>query len=195
VSFTASPLSLLPPAPQVTAFFGPLQLIGYLACAISFTAFFTVSHRRFLMIGATSAMIWALHYHLLGERMAAALSAISGGRNTIATRVHALPRGLRITLTALLCGTVMGLALWTGSGPLTALPTFAACLTTTASFWLAGRAFRCAYLVSDSCWLVFGLLAGSTAGPVAATISLTLNVWTLRRQPWMSLRPSPAQAA
>jgi len=89
----------------------------------------------------------------------------------------------------------MGLALWTGSGPLTALPTFAACLTTTASFWLAGRAFRCAYLVSDSCWLVFGLLAGSTAGPVAATISLTLNVWTLRRQPWMSLRPSPAQAA
>jgi hypothetical protein len=160
-----------------------MQLIGYLACAVSFAAFFTASHRRFLIFGATGAMIWALHYHLLGERVAAALSAISGGRNTIATRVHALPRGLRIALTAILCGVVASLALLAGSGPLAALPAFASCLTTTASFWLVGRAFRRAYLVSDSCWLLFGLFAGSTAGWIAAGISLCLNLYTMRRAP------------
>jgi hypothetical protein len=195
VSFTASPLSLLPSTAQVAPLFGPLQLIGYVACVISFTAFFAVSQRRFLLIGATSALVWALHYHLLGEKMAAALSAISGGRNTIATRVHALPHRLRLALTAALCLTVIGLAIWTAKSPLSALPTFAACLSTTAAFWLAGRAFRCAYLVSDSCWLVFGALAGSTAGCVAAMISLSLNLWTLRRQPWTTLQSSAAVPA
>ena len=48
--------------------------------------------------------------------------------------------------------------------------------------WLVGRAFRRAYLVSDSCWLLFGVLAGSTAGWVAAMISLCLNLWTMRRE-------------
>ncbi len=195
MSFSASSLSLLPAGAQVGTLFGPLQLIGYLACAIGFTAFFTVCQRRFLLIGATSAVLWTLHYHLLGERMAAALSAISGGRNTIATRVHALPGALRAGLTVALCAVVIALACWTAKGPLTVLPTFAACLTTTATFWLAGRAFRCAYLISDSCWLVFGALAGSTAGCVAASIALTLNLWTLRRQPWVRLQPAVAPAA
>ena len=167
---------------QIAPFFGPLQLLGYLACSVSFAAFFAGSHRRFLMVGATGAMIWALHYHLLGERVAAALSAISGGRNTIAMRVQAWPRRFRIALTVGLCGVVASLALLAGSGPLAALPAFASCLTTTASFWLVGRAFRRTYLVSDSCWLLFGLLAGSAAGWIAAGISLCLILWTMRRE-------------
>ena len=167
--------------PQIAPCFGPMQLVGYLACAVSFAAFFTASHRRFLAFGATGAMIWALHYHLLGERVAAALSAISGGRNTIATYVHGWPRRLRVGATASLCAVVASLALLASSGPLAFLPAFASCLTTTATFWLVGRAFRRAYLVSDSCWLVFGLLAGSTAGSIAACISLFLNLCTLRR--------------
>lgn len=193
MSFTAS--SLLPTLPagtQAAAFFGPLQLIGYVATALGLTAFLTVCHRRFLLIGATSAMLWALHYQLLGERLAAALSMMAGGRNTIAARVHALPDRVRLAFTVALCGVVITLGCWTATGPLTILPTFAACLTTTAAFWLAGRAFRCAYLVSDSCWLVFGLLAGSTAGTLAASIALTMNLCTLRRQPWMPLRTALA---
>jgi hypothetical protein len=168
---------------QLLALFGPLQLIGYVACGVSVAAFFTASHRRFLMVGATGAMIWALHYHLLGERVAALLSAISGGRNTIASHVHALPRPMRVAFTLLVCALVVSLVLVAGSGPLSALPAFAACLSTTATFWLVGRAFRRAYLVSDSCWLVFGVLASSPAGCVAAAISLGLNLWTMRRQP------------
>src|SRR5262245_28316941 len=115
--------------PHIAPLFGPLQLLGYLACAVSFSEFFPGSQLRFLMVGATGAMIWALHYHLLGERVAAALSAISGGRNTIATRVHAWPRNLRIALTVAICAVVATLALIVGSGPLTALPVFASCLT------------------------------------------------------------------
>lgn len=179
VSLSAS----LPSSAQLLALFSPLQLIGYVACGVSFAAFFTASQRRFLMVGATGAMIWALHYHLLGERLAALLSAISGGRNTIASRVHAMPRPLRIGFTLLVCALVVSLGLLAGSGPLAVLPAFAACLTTTATFWLAGRAFRTAYLASDSCWLVFGVLASSPAGCVAAAISLGLNLWTIRRQP------------
>jgi hypothetical protein len=182
VSTAASLHFNLPQPAQLLALFGPLQLLGYLACGVSFAAFFAGSHRRFLMVGATGAMIWALHYHLLGERVAAALSAISGGRNTIATHVQAMPRRFRIGLTLLVCGLVVSLALLAGSGPLAALPAFAACLTTTASFWLVGRAFRRVYLVSDSCWLVFGVLASLPAGCIAAAISLGLNLWTMRRQ-------------
>lgn len=177
----------------IASFFGPLQLIGYLACGVSFAAFFAGSHRRFLMVGATGAMIWALHYHLLGERVAAMLSALSGGRNTIATRVHGLRRPLRIGLTVLFCALVATLGLLSRSGALVALPIFALCLSTTATFWLVGRAFRSAYLVSDSCWLLFGVLAGSTAGWIAAAISLCLNVWTMRReQARRELADSPA---
>lgn len=176
---------------QLAPFLGPMQLIGYLACGVSFAAFFTASHRRFLMVGATGAMIWALHYHLLGERVAAALSAISGGRNTIATRVHALPRRFRIALTLGVCAVVAGVTILAASTPLAALPAFASCLSTTAAFWLVGRAFRRAHLVTDSCWLVFGVLAGSTAGWIAATISLCLNLWTMRRES-ASLTAQPA---
>lgn len=186
------PLSVMHLPPHIAPLFGPLQLLGYLACAVSFAAFFTGSHRRFLMFGATGAMIWALHYHLLGERVAAALSAISGGRNTIATRVHAWPRKLRIALTVVFCAIVATLALIVGSGPLAALPAFASCLTTTASFWLVGRAFRRAYLVSDGCWLTFGLLAGSSAGWIAAGISLCLNLWTMRRERTSLAAETPA---
>jgi hypothetical protein len=177
-------VSLLPPqhlASQIAPLFGPLQLLGYLACAVSFSAFFAASHRRFQLVGATGAMLWALHYHLLGERVAAALSALSSGRNTIAPRVHRLTPPLRIALTLCVCALVVALAFVAGRGPFTVLPAFASCLTTTASFWLVGRAFRRVYLVSDSCWLVFGLLAGSIAGSVAASISLGLNLWTMRR--------------
>jgi hypothetical protein len=179
-SLLLSPVMVLPP--QIAPLFGPMQLIGYLACGVSFAAFFAGSHRRFLMVGATSALIWTLHYSLLGERVAALLSAISGGRNTIATRVHGLRRPLRIAFTVFVCAMVAGLALLAGSGPLAALPAFASCLSTTATFWLVGPAFRRAYLVSDSCWLLFGLLAGSTAGWIAAAISLCLNLWTMRRE-------------
>ena len=180
--------------PQIAPFVGPLQLVGYLACAISLSAFFAGSHRRFLMVGAAGSVIWMLHYHLLGERVAAALSAIAGTRNTIATRVHKLPRHLRIALTVSVCMLVTTLTLTAGSGPLTAVPAFASCLSTTASFWLVGRAFRRAYLVSDSCWLLFGVLAGSTAGWIAASISLGLNLWTMRRErrAAVSLAPQPA---
>lgn len=181
--------------PQAASYFGPLQVIGYVATVLSLTAFLTVCQRRFMLIGATSAVLWALHYQLLGERLAAALSMISGGRNTIAARVHVLPDRMRVGLTVALCGVVIALGCWTAKGPLTILPTFAACLTTTAAFWLAGRAFRCAYLISDSCWLVFGLLAGSTAGSVAASIALTMNLCTLRRQPWMPLRAALSPTA
>lgn len=187
-----SALALPPPASFASAFgssfatpgslFGPLQLLGYVACAIGFSAFFARSHRRFLMTGATSAFIWALHYHLLGERFAAALSAVSAGRNTIATRVLALPARTRIALTLLACSLLVGLAVLTWSGPLTALPTFASCLTMTAAFWLAGERFRRVLFVSDSCWLVFGVLVGSIAGAFAAILSLSLNAWTMFRQ-------------
>lgn len=173
----ASPLHVQ----QLASLFGPMQLIGYLACAVSFSAFFVVSHRRFLLVGATGAVIWALHYHLLGERVAAALAALSGGRNAIALRVHALPRTSRVGLTVFGCAVVAALSAWSWSGPLNALPAFASCLTMTASFWLVGRRFRRTYFVSDSCWLLFGLAAGSFAGSFAAATSLCLNLWTMRR--------------
>lgn len=170
-----------PQLPALSSFFGPLQLLGYLACAISLSAFFARTHRRFLLTGATSAFLWALHYHLLGERIAAALSAVSAGRNTIALHVLTLPRRKRIALTLAACSLLVTLAAFTWSGPLTALPTFASCLTMTAAFWLAGYRFRRVLLVSDSCWLVFGVLVGSIAGALAATISLSINAWTLHR--------------
>lgn len=169
------------PLPALSSFFGPLQLLGYLACAIGFSAFFARSHRRFLMTGATSAFIWALHYHLLGERFAAALSAVSAGRNTIAARVLEMPARTRVALTLLACSMLVGLAALTWSGPLTALPTFASCLTMTAAFWLPGDRFRRVLFVSDTCWLVFGLAVGSIAGAVAAMLSLALNAWTMHR--------------
>ena len=192
MSFAVSLLPSLAQFPRLSALFGPLQLLGYLACSISFAAFFAGSQRRFLLVGATSSMIWVLHYHLLGERLASALSAISLGRNTIASRVHLTSRPIRVALTLLVCALVTTLGLRAGSGPITALPTFAACLSTTATFWLVGRAFRRVYLVSDSCWLLFGLLSGSAAGCVGATVSLGLNLWTIRRQP--DARPKCAQS-
>lgn len=177
-----SSLSAVSPSlPAFASFFGPLQLLGYLACAIGFSAFFARSHRRFMMTGATSAFIWALHYHLLGERFAAALSAVSAGRNTIASRVLALPTRTRVALTLLACSLLVGLAALTWAGPLTALPTFASCLTMTAAFWLPGERFRRVLFVSDSCWLVFGLMVGSIAGAFAAVLSLGLNAWTMYR--------------
>ena len=180
-SAVVSPLSALHFPAHLSTLFGPLQLLGYLACGIGFTAFFAVSQRRFMMIGATSAVLWTLHYHFLGERVAAALSAISGGRNTIAVHVQSMSRRVRVGVTVFICLLVATLAIWAGSGPLAALPTFAACLTTTANFWFAGKTFRRAYLVSDACWIAFGLLAGTAAGCIAATISFCLNLWTLKR--------------
>ncbi|HEU0200276.1 MAG TPA: YgjV family protein, partial [Burkholderiaceae bacterium] len=146
-----------------------------------------------LMVAATSAFIWALHYHLLGERLAALLAMISGTRNTVAGWVHAQSRRVRIGLSVLACALLSGLGTLVWSGPLTILPTFAACFSTTASFWLVDRAFRRALLVSDSCWLVFGVLAGSVAAGLAALISLSINLWTMRKA---RLAPdAPAQNA
>lgn len=181
VSFALPSLASPLHSQHVAALLGPMQLIGYLACAVSFSAFFVASQRRFLMVGATGAVIWALHYHLLGERVAAALSALSGGRNTVALRVQAMPATARLALTALGCAIVLALGACTWSGPLNALPMFASCLTMTASFWFVGRRFRHTYLVSDGCWLAFGLLAGSAAGAFASATALGLNLWTMRR--------------
>lgn len=194
MSFAVPSFPALPPLPQLAQLLGPLQLIGYVACAVSFSSFFMVSHRRFLMVAATGAMLWALHFHLIGERVAAALSALSGGRNTIAPRVLLMPRHVRLLLTTGLCAVVVGLGVAAWNGPLTLLPVFASCLTTTASFWLVGRRFRGVYLVSDSCWLVFGLLAGSAAGTVASAIALCLNLGTIRRVPAGSARPGAEPA-
>jgi Bacterial inner membrane protein len=174
---------------SVKPLFSPLQLMGYAACSLSFAAFFAASQRRFMMIGATSAVIWALHYHLLGERVAAALSALSGGRNTVAGHVQTMARPVRVAVTLVVCLLVAVLAVHSWAGPLTLLPTFAGCLMTTASFWLVGPAFRRSLLVSDSCWLLFGILAGLPAGCAAAMISLGLNLLTMRR------RAVPAPAA
>lgn len=158
-----------------------MQLIGYLACGITFASFFAASHRRVLLIGATAALFWALHYHLLGERVAAAIAAANGARNTVATWVASRPRRVRIALTLFACAVLVALSLLAWTGPLTLLPTFAACLSTSASFWLIDRAFRRALLVSDGCWLLFGVLAGSIAGMAASAVTLGLNLWTLRR--------------
>lgn len=177
------PLSLLPPSfvQQFGHLFGPMQLVGYLACAVSFAALIMTSHRRFLLVGATGSFIWALHYHLLGERVAAALAATSGARSSIAMRVHALPRSKRIALTVAACALVILLSALAWSGVLTALPMIAVCMTTAASFWLLDRAYRRVALAADTLWLLFGVLAGSIGGALAALIAIGLNCWALHR--------------
>lgn len=174
-------MSLLSVAEQLGPLFGPMQFVGYVACVFTFSAFFMATHRRYLMFAATGSFVWALHYHLLGERVASFISAIIGARSTVAARVVSLPRGMRAVLTLAVCTALLGLSALAWSGPLTVLPASAACLSTTASFWLIDRAFRRVLLVSESCWLLFGVLAGSIGCIAAASTSLLLNLWTLRR--------------
>jgi hypothetical protein len=168
-----------------------MQLVGYLACGVTFAQFFAASHRRFMLTGATGAVIWALHYHLLGERVAASLAAVTGARNTVALWVVAQPSRVKLALSLLACTLLISVASLAWSGPLTALPTFAACLSTTASFWLIDRAFRRVLLVSDGCWLLFGVLAGSVAGVLAAAASMAINLWTMRHPSQRTHRSTP----
>jgi hypothetical protein len=124
-----------------------------------------------------AAFLWALNNFLLGAHTAAALSAVSVGRQVSATAVQSSTELKR----RLACGGFMALSLlvgaWTWHGPTTIFTVSAVLIATYAMFHLHGFALRMSMLLVSVLWMANAFafdsleqMAANLATGVAAAI-------------------------
>ena len=130
-----------------------IDCTGFAAVALNVSGLINTSDRSLRTTSGLAAALWALNNLFMGAEGAAALSALSVGRQASASAVQGRDESTRsLTCTAFMIITVLVAAL-TWDGPGSILTAVAALLSTYAMFYLSGAALRCALFIVACLWM------------------------------------------
>ena len=150
------------------------QIIGFVAVAINLLVFQVNKRRTMLNIGATAAVIYTLHFYLLGAYTGSAMNAIGGVRDVVTARIT--PNRRNVWVLVLLGLVAAGATYLTWRGILSLLP-LAGTLLNGISFWNKNpKIIRRLYLIVPPIWFVYNAIVGSYPGMLIEIIMLTSNL-------------------
>lgn len=151
------------------------QIVGYVSFLLGALAFLQRSDRRMKLWLVGQSASYAIHFLLLGNPAAAAISVVSGTRSYVATRSKSLlVAGMFIAVSF-----VVGFA-FAGHGP-GWLPVIASIAATVAMFTLCSVPLRLVMLGATSLWLANDILSRSIGGTALETMIAATNLWTIVR--------------
>ena len=148
------------------------QLIGFCGMAGNFIAFQQTKRRNILLVQIISALLFILHYVLLGQYTGAALNFIGFCRSIVFInngKKWAQSKVWLYIFIALCC--IAGAVTW--SGPFSILPPVAMILSTVANWMKSETKIRLITFPSSPCWLVYNITAHSAAGVITECVTMT----------------------
>lgn len=130
-----------------------IDCTGFAAVALNVSGLLNTSDRSLRASNGMAAALWALNNLFMGAEGAAALSALSVGRQASAAVVQGRDeRTRRLACTAFLAITVLVSAV-TWDGPSSILTAVASLLSTYAMFYLSGTVLRLAMVAVAGLWM------------------------------------------
>lgn len=148
-----------------------IQVIGFLGLAMSIVAFQFKRHGQIVLGKTSSALLFSLHYLLLGAWSAAFLEFISAVRNLIFYKQVKN----KISTTPAIIGFgvfVVATGIATFQGPISLLPMFCKLLTTVSYGMKKEKWLRIITLPSCIMWVIYNAYVGSIAGMLTDAMNL-----------------------
>jgi hypothetical protein len=163
-------------------FLSPAQVVGYVAFAFGVAAFSQKIDRRLKLLNGAQCVAYAIHFVLLGNVPASAISTVAAARSFLALRFSS----------PLLAGAIVAVNLAIGAHVATSwagwLPVVASSLGTVAFVMMRGIPMRAVMLVCCLMWLANNILSGSIGGTMLETAIAFAMVSTIFR---MTQTPAP----
>lgn len=158
------------------------QGVGTVAALIGVAAFQLRDTRHMLLALSASALVWSVHFLLLGAPAAAAIHIVTALRNLGGVGVR---RGrLRRWLGGIFAVFYVAAAVLTWNSAWDLLPLIAVLSGTAAVFVLTGLRVRLGFLVGSLCWVAYSLWVGSLPGVVMMAADAASNLrFILRKYP------------
>ena len=152
------------------AFYILTQIVGYVGVVFVVIAFQCKKHKHVLVLKTTNELIFALQYLMLGAYTGVAMNFIGSLRNFIF--VAQVEKGKSTRVGQVLFSVffvAFGIATW--QGPIS-IAVIAAKLVTTIAYGIKNtRVIRFLTLPTSICWLVYNVVANSTAGVLCETFT------------------------
>ena len=155
------------------------QAIGLLGAALSVVSMLQVDDRRFRRLALMAACIWPPHYWLLGAQVGMTVSALVALRQAISWWILGMPPRIKAVVGGLFILAFTAVTALEWRGWISVLPWLAGSVATSA-YLRQGRVMRAQFLLTDSLWLLYGLMVGSIGVTATAVASLGANVRTIR---------------
>jgi hypothetical protein len=157
-----------------------IQGLGFVAFIAGVYAFSKAEDQQLRIWQAIQSFVLALHFYLLGSESAAAMSLITGIRNSIS--VYKKVRGAAIVFLLI----YISVGIYTFNELIDILPVISAVVGTIAVFYLSGIKMRLMMMLSTSLWIVHNTVFLSI-GPLlmeliilATTARTTYKLWKPR---------------
>lgn len=151
------------------------QGVGAVAAVLGVVAFQMRRIPAMLALLGLSALVWALHFALLGAAAAAAINLVTAARNFCGIRL----RSARLAGLFAAVYVAAALAAWRDAWDL--LPLFAVLAGTLAVFRLEGLRARAGFLAGSLAWVVYNVQAGSLPGVAMMLADAGSNLRTIAR--------------
>lgn len=151
-----------------------IQLIGLLAVSISLSIYQTNNRSTMLKLAMLAALIYAIHFFLLGAITGAAMSLISGGRNFVFYRFITGKKN-PIVLVVFISLSV-GATYLTWQGPVSLLA-LGGSIAATFAFWhTKPKHIRRWAVLAPPLWFTYDAISGSFPGMLIQVITLGSNL-------------------
>lgn len=172
-----------------------VQLIGFGAIVFGVAVFQINNRRKMLFAQICSALLWTMHFLLLGAFTGSAMNLLIAGRSYTFYKIGK-KRDIRVPLAVSLAFIIGAILTW--QGPRSLLP-LAGTTIGTISFWqIKTSRIRSIALLGPCCWFAYNLLSRSYAGMTADTLvfsSIAIGIFRFDLKPRLLKLRKPALAA
>ena len=150
------------------------QIIGLIAVGISLCVFQTNKRQTMLLLSMSAAILYTIHFFLLGAATGAAMNLIGAGRCYVYFKAKPKKGQLWIPLGFIVISTIGAIVTW--QGLLSLLPLFGS-VSTGIAFWQKNPKYiRRLNLISSPLWFSYDGISGSYPGMLIETIVLCSNL-------------------
>lgn len=150
------------------------QLVGCVALVLSLSIFQLNKRKAMLRLGVVSALIYSVHFFLLGAYTGAAMNVINGARGYAFYKVEPDKRHVGILILFIAIAGVATYITW--QSIISLLPLIAATIGGIALWHKKPRAIRRWALLAPPVWFIYSYLVGSYPGMIVETIMFTSNL-------------------
>lgn len=150
------------------------QVIGAIAVILSLTIFQMNRRGVMLRLAAVAAVLYGIHYFLIGAWTAVAMNTIAAARNIVFVRLTMAQRPLWILVIFLVAVLIGGLVTW--QGPISAFAMLATMLSCIATWQRDPKVIRRVAMVVPPLWFIYAFAAGSYPGMFVEIVILVSNV-------------------
>ncbi|HEY3331616.1 MAG TPA: YgjV family protein [Capsulimonadaceae bacterium] len=160
---------------MVASVFSPTQILGYIAFVLGVFSFLQKNDRRFRISLSFQAVVYGVHFLMLGNVPAAASNLVSLGRNVLSLKSQSN------YIAAVLVVITVVLGYFTIKSPIGYLTIGATIISTIGMFNLQGIRMRLCMLFCTFLWLANGILSHSIGGVMLEAVIGITNTFTIVR--------------